>query len=55
MDEIDTFKVKALDNMALTINALETEIDKSSSYINRARAQEGGEGSDKAGSDLSLG
>ena len=55
MDEIDNFKVKALDSMSLTINSLETEIDKSRTYINRARAQEGGEGSDKAGSDLSLG
>jgi uncharacterized protein YaaN involved in tellurite resistance len=43
MDEIDTFKVKALDNLETTINSLETEIDKSRSYVNRVRAQESGE------------
>ena len=41
MDEIDTFKVKALDNMQTTITALETEIDKSQTYVNRARAPDG--------------
>ena len=40
MDEIDTFKVKALDNMEQTINALSTEIDKSKTYIDRVRAAE---------------
>jgi len=40
MDEIDTFKVKALGNLQTTINALETEIDKSRTYINRVRASE---------------
>ena len=40
MDEIDTFKVKALGNLETTINALETEIDKSRTYINRVRASE---------------
>ena len=38
MDEIDSFKVKALDNMETTINSLETELDKSRAYVNRARA-----------------
>ena len=38
MDEIDTFKVKALDNMEQTINALVTEIDKSK-HIHRPRAR----------------
>lgn len=47
MDEIDSFKVKALDNLETTINALETEIDKSRTYVNRARALESaGDGSD---------
>ena len=41
MDEIDTFKVKALDNMQKTINALSGEITHSQSYIDRARRQEG--------------
>jgi uncharacterized protein YaaN involved in tellurite resistance len=54
MDEIDTFKVKALDNMELTINSLQTEIDKSRSYINRTRAQEGA-GPDASGTEVSLG
>jgi uncharacterized protein YaaN involved in tellurite resistance len=40
MDEIDTFKVKALDNMEKTIDSLSTEIEKSRAYVNRARAQE---------------
>jgi hypothetical protein len=39
MDEIDTFKVKALDNLATTITALESELDKSKSYLSRSRAQ----------------
>jgi uncharacterized protein YaaN involved in tellurite resistance len=43
MDEIDTFKVKALSNLEQTIDALEAEIDKSRAYVNRARAQEGAE------------
>jgi uncharacterized protein YaaN involved in tellurite resistance len=40
MDEIDTFKIKALDNMGRTIDALSTEIDKSRTYIDRVRAAE---------------
>jgi len=44
MDEIDTFKIKALGNLETTINALETEIDKSRSYVNRVRAQQATEG-----------
>jgi uncharacterized protein YaaN involved in tellurite resistance len=55
MDEIDNFKVKALDTMEVTINSLETEIDKSRSYINRARAQEGGAGPGDPGAEVSLG
>jgi uncharacterized protein YaaN involved in tellurite resistance len=40
MDEIDGFKVKALDNLEQTITALSTEIGKSQSYVDRARALE---------------
>lgn len=40
MDEIDGFKVKALDNLEQTITALSTEIGKSQTYVDRARAQE---------------
>jgi uncharacterized protein YaaN involved in tellurite resistance len=40
MDEIDTFKVKALDNMQKTIDALSTQIAQSKSYVDRVRAQD---------------
>ena len=42
MDEIDTFKLKALDNLSKTIDALSAEIQKSQQYIDRVRAQETG-------------
>ncbi|HEY4753070.1 MAG TPA: toxic anion resistance protein [Candidatus Limnocylindrales bacterium] len=37
MDEIDAFKLKALDNMSTTITALQVEIDKAQPYLDRAR------------------
>ncbi len=40
MDEIDTFKVAALDTMQKTVTALSTEITKSQSYIDRVRSNE---------------
>jgi len=40
MDEIDTFKIKALDTMQQTVDALETEITKSQAYLDRVRANE---------------
>src|SRR6476646_8185495 len=40
MDEIDTFKIAALDTMQKTVTALSTEIDKSQAYIDRVRANE---------------
>jgi uncharacterized protein YaaN involved in tellurite resistance len=40
MDEIDSFKVKALDNLSKTIDALSTEIEKSQTYLDRARSRE---------------
>jgi uncharacterized protein YaaN involved in tellurite resistance len=40
MDEIDTFKLKALDTMQQTVTSLSTEIDKSQAYIDRVRANE---------------
>ncbi len=39
MDEIDTFKVKALENMKQTVGALEIEVEKSKGYIARAEGQ----------------
>ncbi len=44
MDAIDTFKLKALDNMKTTVNALTDEVEKSRGYIARA------EGAASAGS-----
>jgi uncharacterized protein YaaN involved in tellurite resistance len=53
MDEIDTFKVAALDNMEKTVTALSTEIAKSQAYIDRARAADSPATSiDRLGSDL---
>jgi len=40
MDSIDTFKMQALDTMAATIGALEAEVDKSRSYLNRVQRQD---------------
>jgi len=40
MDEIDAFKLKALDNMAKTVEALSTGVQKSQAYIDRVRAQD---------------
>jgi uncharacterized protein YaaN involved in tellurite resistance len=45
MDEVDTFKVKALDNMQKTIDALSTQITKSQTYLDRARSREANEAS----------
>jgi uncharacterized protein YaaN involved in tellurite resistance len=40
MDEIDTFKVAALDSMQKTVTALSTQITKSQAYLDRARENE---------------
>ena len=39
MDAVDTFKVKALDNMKQTVETLSTEVEKSKGYIARAEGQ----------------
>jgi uncharacterized protein YaaN involved in tellurite resistance len=39
MDAIDTFKVKALESMKQTSDALEKEVEKSKGYIARAEGQ----------------
>jgi uncharacterized protein YaaN involved in tellurite resistance len=44
MDEVDTFKVKALDSMSKTIDALSTEVTRSQAYLDRARTREQNEG-----------
>jgi VCBS repeat-containing protein len=40
MDEIDTFKVKALDSMQKTVTTLSAEVERSQAYIDRVRANE---------------
>ena len=37
MDSIDEFKLKALDSMSATIGVLETEVEKSKSYLDRVQ------------------
>jgi uncharacterized protein YaaN involved in tellurite resistance len=39
MDEVDTFKVKALDSMSRTIDALTTEVTRSQARLDRAQAR----------------
>lgn len=39
MDEVDEFKVKALENMKLTVDTLSGEVEKSKGYIARAEGQ----------------
>ena len=41
MDEIDTFKVAALDTMQKTVTALSAEITRSQAYLDRVRSNEG--------------
>jgi uncharacterized protein YaaN involved in tellurite resistance len=54
MDEIDSFKVAALDNMQKTVDALSTEIAKSQAYLDRVKASEsGGSGGSSKGLELS--
>jgi uncharacterized protein YaaN involved in tellurite resistance len=54
MDEIDTFKVAALDSMQKTVTALSAEIAKSQTYLDRVRADEtSGPGTASPGSELS--
>lgn len=43
MDMIDTFKVKALDNMKQTIDALTTEVNRAQEYVKRAQSSEAGQ------------
>ena len=40
MDSIDQFKLKALDTMAQTIGVLETEVEKSKSYLERVQSHD---------------
>jgi uncharacterized protein YaaN involved in tellurite resistance len=40
MDSIDEFKLRALDSMSQTIGVLETEVEKSRSYLDRVQAHD---------------
>ncbi|MBL0966711.1 MAG: toxic anion resistance protein [Blastomonas sp.] len=54
MDNIDTFKVKALDSMKTTVDTLSREVEKSKGYIARAEgASQGGGGASSGPSLLS--
>lgn len=55
MDTIDQFKVRALDNMAATIGALENEVTKSRSYLERVAAQDARRAAGGATGALDLG
>jgi uncharacterized protein YaaN involved in tellurite resistance len=39
MDEVDTFKLRALDSMKQTVTTLSAEVEKSKGYIARAEGQ----------------
>jgi uncharacterized protein YaaN involved in tellurite resistance len=54
MDNIDTFKVKALENMKQTVTTLSTEVEKSKGYIARAEGAAQAQVSSDAPSLLSL-
>jgi uncharacterized protein YaaN involved in tellurite resistance len=49
MDSIDTFKLKALDNMKQTVATLESEVSRSKGYIARAQQQTQGSQETKDG------
>jgi len=53
MDEIDSFKLKALDNMSQTIDALSGQITKAQSYLDRARSRDAA-GAEDGSPNLSL-
>lgn len=55
MDAIDTFKVRALDNMAASIGTLETEVAKSRSYLDRVKAHDQRQATGAAPGVLDLG
>ncbi|WP_017624241.1 toxic anion resistance protein [Nocardiopsis chromatogenes] len=44
IDSIDTFKERAVENMAATVDALRGELEHAAGYVERSRTREGGEG-----------
>jgi uncharacterized protein YaaN involved in tellurite resistance len=53
MDEIDSFKLKALDNMTQTVDALSAQIGKAQAYLDRARTRDQAGSADSGDSGLS--
>ena len=49
MDEIDAYKLKALDTMAQTIGTLTTQVNKAQSYLERSKDQDTEAGDEKTG------
>ena len=49
MDEIDAYKLKALDTMSQTIGALTTQVGKAQSYLERSKDQDTASGDEKTG------
>jgi uncharacterized protein YaaN involved in tellurite resistance len=49
MDEIDAYKLKALDTMTQTIGALTTQVNKAQSYLERSKEQDVASGDEKTG------
>jgi len=49
MDEIDAYKLKALDTMTQTIGALTTQVGKAQSYLERSKDQDAASGDEKTG------
>jgi hypothetical protein len=49
MDEIDAYKLKALDSMTQTIGALTTQVGKAQSYLERSKDQDAASGDEKTG------
>ena len=49
MDEIDNFKLKALDNMSQTVDALTVQIQKAQTYLDRAHSRDAAPDADPAG------
>lgn len=54
MDNIDTFKLKALENMKTTVNTLSNEVEKSKGYIARAEGQARAQGAVTSGASNPL-
>lgn len=49
LDAIDTYKVRATESMAQTVDALSAELRTASTYVERTQARSGGSGSGAAG------